>query len=91
MRLVNVNVDQMRVFVIINNVGIKINGDVHVKSSLAKDYLTKNLFGILVIVIVNVRNYVRLDNIQIIKIVNAETNQLINYMKNVVKTLMEIK
>ena len=31
-KLVNVNVDQMQVFVIINNVGIKINADVNVKN-----------------------------------------------------------
>ena len=29
MKLVNVNVDQMQLFVIINNVGIKINADVN--------------------------------------------------------------
>ena len=32
MKLVNVNVDQMQLFVIINNVGIKINVDVNVKN-----------------------------------------------------------
>ena len=31
-KLVNVNVDQMQVFVIISNVGIKINADVNVKN-----------------------------------------------------------
>ena len=31
-KLVNVNVDQMQVFVIVNNVGIKINADVNVKN-----------------------------------------------------------
>ena len=31
-KLVNVNVDQMQVFVITNNVGIKINADVNVKN-----------------------------------------------------------
>ena len=31
-KLANVNVDQMQVFVIINNVGIKINADVNVKN-----------------------------------------------------------
>ena len=32
MKRVNVNVDQMQVFVIINNVGIMINVDVNVKN-----------------------------------------------------------
>ena len=32
MKLVNVNVDQMEVFVIIKNVGIKINADVNAKN-----------------------------------------------------------
>ena len=32
MKLVNVNVDQMQLFVIINNVGIKINADVNAKN-----------------------------------------------------------
>ena len=32
MKLVNANVDQMQVFVIINNVGIMTNADVNVKS-----------------------------------------------------------
>ena len=32
MKLVNANVDQMQVFVIINNVGIMANADVNVKS-----------------------------------------------------------
>ena len=32
MKFVNVNVDQMQVFVIINNVGIMINANVNVKN-----------------------------------------------------------
>ena len=32
MKLVNTNLDQMQVFVIINNVGMKINADVNVKN-----------------------------------------------------------
>ena len=32
MKPVNENVDQMQVFVIINNVGLKINADVNVKN-----------------------------------------------------------
>ena len=73
MKLVNVNVDWMQVFVAINNDGIMIYADV------IKDLLE-------VLVIVNVINHVMLENIQIIKIANAETNQLKN-----VKMLMEMK
>ena len=63
----------MQVFVAINNDGIMIYADV------IKDLLE-------VLVIVNVINHVMLENIQIIKIANAETNQLKN-----VKMLMEMK
>ena len=58
MKLVSVNVDWMQVFVIIRNVGMKINAGVNVKIHVIKD-----LFGILVIVIVNFINYVMLENI----------------------------
>ena len=46
-----------------NNAGIKINVDANVKNSLTKEYLIKDLFGILVIVIVNVINNVTLEDI----------------------------
>ena len=78
MKNVSVNVDQMQLFAIINNDGIKINGDVNVKNQLIKEYVIKDLFGILVIVNVNVIKIVILVNIQTMKIVNAEKNQLIN-------------
>ena len=71
-KLVNVNVDQMQVFVIISNVGMMINADVNVKNRLTQGYVIKDLFGILAIVNVNVINHVMLENIQIIKVVNAE-------------------
>ena len=63
MKIVNVNVDQMQIFVIINNVGIKINVVVNVKNGLTKEYVIKDLFGILVIVNVRVLNHVMLENI----------------------------
>ena len=44
----------MQVFLTVNNVEIKINTDVNVKSWLTKEYVIKDLFGILVIVSVNV-------------------------------------
>ena len=72
MKLVNANVDQMQVFVIINNAGIMINADVNAKNLLIKEYVIKDLLGILVIVNVSVINHGMLESIQIIKIVNAE-------------------
>ena len=53
----------MQVLVIINNVRIKIDADVNVKYSLTKKYIIKYLFGTLVIVNVDVINYVMLENI----------------------------
>ena len=69
MKHVNLNVDQMQLFVIIN-AGIKINGDMNVKNYLIKTYVIKDLFGILVIV--NVISHVILASIQTMKIENAE-------------------
>ena len=63
MKLVKVNVYQMQVFVIINNVGIKINADMNAKNWFTKADVTKDLFGILEIVIVNVINLMMLENI----------------------------
>ena len=63
MKLVNVNVDQMQVFVIANTVGLMINEDVNAKNLLIKEYVLKDLFGILVIVIMNVINHVMLEYI----------------------------
>ena len=42
-KLVNVDVDQMQVFVITNNVGIKINIDVNVKNQLKKEDVIQDL------------------------------------------------
>ena len=53
----------MQVLVIINNVRIKIDADVNVKYSLTKKYVIKYLFGTLVILNVDVINYVMLENI----------------------------
>ena len=39
MKLVNVNVDQMKVFLVISNVGIMINTNVNVKNRLTKIYV----------------------------------------------------
>ena len=53
----------MQVFVIINNFGIMINANVNAKNWLAKEYMIKHLFGIQVIVNVNVINNAMLENI----------------------------
>ena len=50
----------MHVFVITNNFVVEINVDVNVKNSLAKEDATKNLFGI---IIVNVINHILLENV----------------------------
>ena len=60
MKLVNVNVIYMQVFVIINKAGIKINTDVNVKNGLIKEVAIKDLFGILANVNVNVIIHVML-------------------------------
>ena len=44
----------MQTLAIINNIRIVINADVNVKNELIKEYVIKDLFGILVIVNVNV-------------------------------------
>ena len=53
----------MQVFVTISNVGMMINADVNVKNRLTKEYVIKDLFGILIIVNVNVINHAMLENI----------------------------
>ena len=63
MNLKSANVDLMQVFVIINKDGIKINADVNGKSWLKKEYVIKDLIGILAVVNVNVINDVMLWNI----------------------------
>ena len=88
MKLVNENVAQMQVFVIINKDGMKINSYVNAKNGLTKEYMIRDLFGILAIVNVNVINDVILENIQIIKTATVEKSQLINWLKNVMKLLM---
>ena len=50
-------------FVIINKVGIKVNADVNAKNQLIKVCVVKDLFGILVIVSVNVIKRMMLMNI----------------------------
>ena len=56
----NVNLEKM--FVIINNIKIKITVDVNVLNQLIKEYVIKDLFGILVTVSVNVIKLVTLMN-----------------------------
>ena len=63
MKLLNVNVDLMQVFVTIKKGGIMINAEVNVKNGLVKEYVIKNLFVTLVTVNVNMINHVMLGNI----------------------------
>ena len=85
MELASAYVDQIKLFVIVNNAGMKINVDANVNNSLIKEYLIKDLFLIQVNVNANVINLAVLLNIQIIQIVNVEKNQLIHQLKNVQK------
>ena len=68
----------MQVFVTINKDGMMTIADVNVKNQLTKGYVIKDLFGILVIVSVNVINHAILENIWIINIVSVEKRCLIN-------------
>ena len=54
---------RMQVFVIINKVAMMINADGDIKNQLIKEIVMKDLFGILVIVNMNVKNYLILDSI----------------------------
>ena len=53
----------MQVFVTINKDGMKINVDVNANNWPTKEYVKEDLFGMQVIVNVNVINYVLLENI----------------------------
>ena len=63
MKLAYLNVDLIQVFVTINKSRIMINSDVNAKNRLTKEYVIKDLFGIQVIVNVNVINHVMLENV----------------------------
>ena len=54
------------------NVGIMINADINANNWLTKEHEINDLFGILVIVNINVINHVMLENIEVMKIVNVE-------------------
>ena len=53
----------MQVFVTLSKDGMKINADVNAKNLLTKEYVINGLFGIQVIVNVNVINHAMLENI----------------------------
>ena len=72
MKIVNVNIDQMQVFVMINSVEITVNANVNPGNYLAKVDVIIDFFAILVYANMNVINHVMLENIQIIKIVDVE-------------------
>ena len=88
-KLKSANVDQMQVFVIINRNGMKVNANLNVRNSLTKEYVIKDLIGIIEIVNVNMINHVILEKIQIVKTVGVEKGSLINQLKNVLKILMK--
>ena len=72
MKLVDVNADQIQVFVKRSNVRMKINAGVNVTNQLRKAVGIKDLLGTLIIVNVNVIDHVMLQNIQTNQIVSAE-------------------
>ena len=55
-----------------------INADVNAKNWLTKEFEINSLFGIRVIVNVNVINHVMLENVWTMKIVNVQRYLLIN-------------
>ena len=75
MKCVSVNADYMQRFVIINIAGIMINADANTNNWIKKVYVTKDLFGILVIVPVNMINHVMLVSIGTMKIGSTEKNR----------------
>ena len=87
MKRVNADVDQMQVLVSTSKGGMKINADVNKMNCLIKEFVIKNLFGILVTVNVNLINHVILLRIQIMKSANAQKNQLMNYLNDIKKML----
>ena len=72
MKCVSLNVDLSVVFVIINNIGMRINAGANAKNWLMKAYAIKDLFGILVIVSVNFINPVILVSIYTKKLVSVK-------------------
>ena len=72
MKFEDINVDQVKVVLKTNNVGIMINGDMNAKNQFTMVDVIEDLFKILVYVDVNVMHHVMLENIQIMKIVNVE-------------------
>ena len=85
---VSINVDQMQLFLIINNLGMMKNVDENVKKWLTM-YAIKDMLGIPVIVSVNVLNHVMLVSFQIMEIVNVDKGWQINQWSNVMKILMK--
>ena len=91
MKLVNANVAQILVFVILNNVGMKINVDANAKNQLIKVYVTRDLFRILVTVNVNAINLVTLVNIQIIQIVSVRKKLFYKLIEERTKSINEVE
>ena len=88
----------MQIFLTIKKDGMKTNVKKLIdlknllKNLLTKECVIKDLFGILVIVSVNVINHVTKENFGTIKAVNVEIKWFINYLKSVVmKIFIKIK
>ena len=62
----------MKMFVTINKDSLLINADVNVNNSLIKVVVIKDLFGILIIIKVNVINIVILENRETMKYASVE-------------------
>ena len=90
MKHVSVNVDQMQFFGI-NSVGIQINVDVNVKNYLIKEYVIKDLFGILVIESANVIKRMMLKNIQTLKICKCRKKLVTPLIEECTETVEEVK
>ena len=63
MKLLNINVDKIQLFVTTNSVEIKASVYMNAKSYLTEECVIRDLFGILVIVNVSAINYVMLESI----------------------------
>ena len=81
----------MQVFVIINKGGMEINTDVNAKNWLTKVYAIKDLFGILVVVNVNVINLVILVSVQTMKIVSVEKKFVDKLVEECTVNVEEVK
>ena len=91
MKRVSVNVDSMQAFIITNKVGMKINAGVNAKNYQIKVCVIKDLFGIPVIVNVNVITHMILASIQTMQTLSAEKKLVDNLVEKCAETVEEAK